>query len=573
MMVERITRIQLSLWLLLSAIPAHLPAQQSSWQSHPDSLIQARHGNGAQRLDASSHGGRSIVKDHSSPSFLGLTDGWLGARASVPGEPFDIENMNERGEILPLQYELSFAEEHRLEDPIQPWSLARGQSPDSAPILNVQWETAADDSLPAFRDNEYVTRSVLAELAARWRESLYSRVSADPNANRYGSPAGKGWVEVPDSRTVLRFTGFVQFDFIHDFQNAGFNYNWFTPALIPTPTDHTPNTEFDPRTSRFAFETHTNSEEVGSVATWVDADFFGNLVGPLDETSLYARLRQCYVTWTAPNSQITFLVGQTWSTYVDGRVWPEILDLQGPNGMTGARQVMFRVSRTFGRFENYLLDLSVEHPSTGVQNGKGITRWPDFAGRLTGDYDWGHLTGMFLLRQLVGEDLTGAGRDEAFGYGLSLSGQIFLPWTEIPTSIVDNLGPRKDNIQFQIQGGQGVGRYIFDLATTVTPQDAIYDDAAQELRPLEQFSYLVGYRHWWTDRLRSSVMYSTVFVDNLAIQDPTEYRQGQYVVANLACKLFGRMDVAIEYYYGIRSNRDGVSGEANRINLGFNYGF
>ena len=244
-----------------------------------------------------------------------------------------------------------------------------------------------------------------------------------------------------------------------------------------------------------------------------------------------------------------------------------------PDGMSGARQVMFRVSRTFGRCQNYLLDLSVEHPSTGVQNGNGITQWPDFAGRLTGDYDWGHLQGMFLARQLVGEDLTGAGRDAAFGYGLSFSGQVFLPWTEIPTSIVDNLGPRKDSIQFQIQGGQGVGRYIFDLATTVTPQDAIYDDAAQQLRPLGQFSYLVGYRHWWTDRLRSSVMYSAVYVDNLAIQAPTEYRQGQYVVANLAYKLFGRMDVAFEYYYGIRSNRDGVSGEANRINLGFNYGF
>lgn len=420
---------------------------------------------------------------------------------------------------------------------------------------------------------DVVTRGELAEIAARWRESLYSRVLADPNSNRFGTPPGKGWIEVPDTRTVLRFTGFIQTNFIHDFQNAGFAYNWFAPALIPSPTDRTPNTEFDPRSSRFAFETHTDSEQVGSVATWVDVDFFGNLFGPLDETSIHPRLRQCYVTWTAPESQVTYLVGQSWSTYSDGRVWPEILDLQGPNGMSGSRQMMFRASRTFGDCKNYLLDLGVEQPSTGVQNGNGITQSPDFAGRLTGDYDWGHLTGMFLTRQLVGEDITGAGRDSALGYGLSLSGQIFLPWTEIPTSIADNLGPRKDSIQFQIQGGQGIGRYIFDLATTITPQDAIYDDNTQQLRPLEQFSYLVGYRRWWTDRLRSSVMYSAVYVDNLEIQATTEYRKGQYVVANLAYKLFGRMDVGVEYNYGIRSNRDGVSGEASRINLGFNYGF
>jgi hypothetical protein len=42
---------------------------------------------------------------------------------------------------------------------------------------------------------------------------------------------------------------------------------------------------------------------------------------------------------------------------------------------------------------------------------------------------------------------------------------------------------------------------------------------------------------------------------------------------NLAYKAFRRMDMAIEYVWGERRNKDGQKASANRIQFGLNYGF
>jgi len=62
-----------------------------------------------------------------------------------------------------------------------------------------------------------------------------------------------GWIPVPGRKTDVRFGGFVEANFIHDFQDAGYPYGEFIPSHIPVPTDDTSNTEFDPRSSRLTF--------------------------------------------------------------------------------------------------------------------------------------------------------------------------------------------------------------------------------------------------------------------------------------------------------------------------------
>jgi len=400
-------------------------------------------------------------------------------------------------------------------------------------------------------------------------EPVFIVLAKDPHNLRNGPKPGEGWIPVPDTKTDVRLGGFVQLNVIHDFQDAGYPYNWFVPGLTPVPTDATPSTEFDARSSRFTFETRTKDDEVGYVSTMISMDFYALSGTAFPEP----RLRQAYVTWVGRKSKLALTVGQSWSTYLDLAVYPETSDLQGPNGMTGSRQGVVRGSRAFGEKQDVILDIGIEQPATAVQNGSGITDLPDFVARLNWQRSWGHLQVMGLARQLKAESTGGLGRDAAFGYGLSLSGSWKVPGTMRADAPDDNLGERQDGIQFQVQGGSGSGRYNFDLSTTYEPQDAIYDDANQSLETLDQFGFFVAYRHWWSHRLRSTVCYSRETVDNLEIQADDVYASGTYVFANLVYRGFGRMDVGLEYFYGEREVKDGRTGHANRAMLVFNFGF
>jgi len=400
-------------------------------------------------------------------------------------------------------------------------------------------------------------------------ESVFETQAQDPYLRRYGRLPGEGWIPLPATTTEIRFSGFIQANYIHDLQNAGFPAGSFFPALISVPTDETGQTTFDPRTSKFAFETRTNTTDAGVIRTVLEMDLYGSLEGPF----VGFRVRQAYVTWVGRESNISFTAGRAFSTFVDLGAWPEIADLQGPNAMTGARAGLLRGSYAFGEEKNLVFDLSLEQPQTAVDGATGLTDMPDIAGRLNWQKDWGHLAVMGLLRRLVAETGTGVGKDAAVGNGVSLSGSVLVPGTRRDTELADNLGARQDNLQFQIQTGSGTGRYVFDLGVATTPQDAIYDAAAQELLPLSQWGGFAAYHHWWTDRLRSQLVYGFEQVDNRPLQDDEAFQNTIYALANLAYRPATRFDIALEYAYGRLTNKDDQTGHANRLMLSVNYGF
>ncbi len=410
--------------------------------------------------------------------------------------------------------------------------------------------------------------------AAHNDDSIFVTLQNDPYVKRYGREPGEGWIPLLETSTELRFGGFVQLNVLHDFQKTEFPYGWFVPILIDVPTNNQPNTQFDARGSTVTFETNTNTEKVGSVRTYFQIDFYGNLANPLKDTFFYPRMKQAYVTWVGPDSNIAFTIGQAWSTFADLRAYPEILDLQGPNGMVGSRQGMVRGSYSFSKSGNLILDVSAEQPDTMVRNGVGLGNWPDFATRLNWQHGRGHLQGAALLREITGENMDGSGRDSAFGYGLSFSGSFKVPGTLRGNAPADNLGPRQDSVQFQIQGGSGIGRYVLDIATGPEPFDAIYDETLGEITPIAEIGGFVAYRHWWTGYLRSQFVYSRMDVGSNDIrQDDEDLDCTQYFLANLAYRMFSRMDMAVEYTWGSRRNLDGRTGRANRFLVGFNFGF
>jgi hypothetical protein len=395
---------------------------------------------------------------------------------------------------------------------------------------------------------------------------VYEKLTRDPKMLRHGADAREGWLSIPGKETSIRFGGFIQGNYIHDFQNTGYPYGDFIPSLIPVPTDNTSGTQFDPRTSRITFETKSPTK-VGTVNTYFGFD--------LSTSSAAPRLRQAYVSWTSNRKGGNILLGQSWTSMIDLGVWPELFDLEGPNAMTGLRQVVLRYSFTLDKSKQWVAAASLEQPTTMVQNGIGFEALPDLAANVTWTRDWGHLGAAGIARQLIAESTGNTGRDQAFGWGLSFSGSLKIPGTkrDTPKELLGNLGPRQDNFKFQLAGGYGIGRYVFDLGSAPEPQDAFYNTESTEIKPLSEVGAFGAYQHWWTDRLRSTLVGGWVEKTKLTELPDDEFKQSIYAVLNLIYRPFNRIDVGVEYYWGQRTNKDGQSGQANRLLVGVNYVF
>jgi hypothetical protein len=352
---------------------------------------------------------------------------------------------------------------------------------------------------------------------------------------------------MPGKKTDIRFGGFMQLNIIHDIQNSGNNFGKFSPAEIPVPTDGTSNTEFDPRTSRMIFETRTLTS-LGKYSTFLSADWAGD---EANSSSPDFRLRQAYVTGIGLLTGTAFTAGRANSTFMDNLAWPEIFDLEGPNSLSFIWQGLLRLSWEVDEAKHWIASFALEQPDTDVTNGDGKKDWPDAVARIDVNHDWGHLSAAVLGRRLKATSTSGNGTDKAAAWGLLFSGKLPVPSTA-------------DNIIFQFQGGDGIGRYIEDL-NFAGGQDAVYDTIKEQLRPLKEVGGFGAYQHWWTDKLRSTVTGGYLRVDNLNIQSSDSLKASIYTNGNLIYSPVKPLDVGIEYIWGQRKNKNGKTGHANRL--------
>lgn len=385
--------------------------------------------------------------------------------------------------------------------------------------------------------------------------TLYELIQADPRNRKYLEMGKQGWISGLGGNTFLRFGGFVQANFISDFQNTGYSFGEFIPALHPVPTEKTHSMAFDPRSTRITFETQTDTKH-GYVHTFVGMDFNGFA----QQGTIQPRLRQAYVAWINANNRQSLLVGQAGTTIYDGDVWPEEFDLEGPNALLYLRQVMIRYTFMLTKSDQWIGSIALEEPNSLIQGGQGIEHAPDLIFTANWQQKWGHLRLGALGRWLSAERNNGTGKDESFGWGLTFSGQVMVPNMD-------------DNFQFQLYGGQGMGRYILDPGSASSGQDAVYDNIAADLTPLSTYGGFIAYQHWWIDKLRSNVIAGYTNMVNQAIQANDALNHTTYVTVNTLYSPFSRLDLGLEYYYGKRVNKSDDSGHANRLMLAVKYAF
>lgn len=357
-----------------------------------------------------------------------------------------------------------------------------------------------------------------------------------------------GYIHIPGTDVSMHIGGFVKMSLVQSFDPVG-SVDRFVAGTIPVSGD-----EFRPdgqasltsRQSRLNLDIRRSSD-LGPLRAFMEGDFAG-------EGDTY-RLRHAYGQFR------DVLAGKTFSTFMDTEADPEEIDFEGLNGIINVRQPQLRFFPSIG--DSLDLAVAVEDPSPDVTGGTGSTRVPDFVISISlSRWTHWHLKSALLLRQIRAfSDSVPDVEEKTNGWGISFSGRLNVP-----------LWNAKDEFLFQLNYGDGIGRYINDLGS-VGGQDAVFDPATGELKSLAAFGGYLAFQHWWSEKVRSTFVAGLTHVDNYEFQPDDAYRQTKRLTANLLFSPIPRLDIGGELLWGERTDKDSSKGDALQMQLAATYFF
>jgi hypothetical protein len=390
------------------------------------------------------------------------------------------------------------------------------------------------------------------EVALRSRlETLESSIQASQDAasTTFDEDSFPNSMMIPGTSAAMRMGGFVKMNIVNSFDPLG-SLDRFIAGSIPVPQEtSTSRTTMTVSQSRLNYDLRDKTK-FGTMRAYVEGDFAGD-----GDTF---RLRHAYGQFK------DMLAGKTWSVFQDTDAAPEELDFEGINGAVNVRQAQIRYFPKIGQDWNMMF--SLEDPNPEVTGGTATSRIPDVVASVRRTwFDRWHVRTTLVLRQISATwdgDQTGDTDGEVTGWGLSLSGK---------TSTQFWNADDRDNFMFQINYGEGIGRYINDL-NTIGGEDAIFDSTGN-LETLPVFAGYVAYQHWWRESARSTLNLSWVNVDNLSFEEDDAYHKTFRGALNYIWSPTPRIDLGVELIYGERENKNGEDATATQLQLSTKYRF
>jgi hypothetical protein len=388
----------------------------------------------------------------------------------------------------------------------------------------------------------------VGQATATYRTFAQDQVAAPRINNEPLDPRFPGYFRLPGTSTLLRIGGYAKTDLIYDLKPAG-NVDSFIPATIPIPAlANINNSTMSVRPTRLNLDFLVPTKSGDSYRFFLEMDLFGtNATTP--------RLRHAY------GQAKNFLIGQTFSNFMDPDAGPDQLDFQGPNAWVSIRNPQFRYSLLVAKKTTF--SISVEKPSSDVAfttpdfSAQPNSPSPDGTLKLRREMERGHVQLSALFRSVAA--FLPDGRHEAVvGWGFNFAGAERL-WG-------------KDILVYQAASGNGIERYIND--TSGLGIDAAVSSLKNpHIQALPVVATYGSLQHFWLPRLRSNIMYSFVQVQNTEAQPGSIYHQGNYTAGNLIWNPFGSLTVGGEFLYGWRDNKNGSTGNAPRIQFSAKYNF
>jgi hypothetical protein len=369
---------------------------------------------------------------------------------------------------------------------------------------------------------------------------------------------------LPAQRTFVVY-GFAQADYIQDFNRV--DPKWlgaFRPSKIPTTTGlYGANGQSDISVKQSRFGVTADTPLGGRVlATKFEFDLYGTGV---DAGQTTFRLRHAYGEWGP------ILVGQTNSLFMDGDVFPNVIDYWGPSGMVFLRNPQVRY--TLFNKGGTKVAIAIERPgndidpgnireidpdlAASIQNREPV---PDFTAQWRTGGSWGHVQVAGLLRDVAYDT---AGQPGNHPKGETLGGGIDVGASYKITG--------RDTIRAAVVYGVGIASYMNDGGTDLAPRQN--EALGLEAKALPLLGVTAYIDHNWSDRFSSALGYSRTQVDNTNFQAANAFKSINYASINLLYAPLKEFLFGGELLWGDRTDNDGRYGHDWRFQFSAKYAF
>ncbi len=358
-------------------------------------------------------------------------------------------------------------------------------------------------------------------------------------------------VPIPGSEVRFKIDGYAKLSFIQDFDYVGDRFEF---ELATIPVEGTPEAALDGRTTVHAKETRVgidfrskaHSKKSGRefpLQAVVEIDFFDDR----EDFSLQPRLRHAYGVVGR------ILAGRSWTVSTDLQALAGTLDFAGGDALYGDRVAQVRWQDRAGEHMTWAIGL--EDPKSNIGNpedldGEERPSLPNLGWRMR----WAGAQGSHLQ---VGGDVfqldwqggdTGPS-DKEIGFGLNLTGRLLV-------------GRRNNNA---ITGGASIGNGSAHRVVTLEGDgnDAVITPAGLDL--MSHWQAYIGYSHYWTESLNSTISTHWTELDNSRFQPDTAIHRAGSAHLNLVWFPYKLASTGVEIMWGERVNKDGLSGDAWRF--------
>ncbi len=408
--------------------------------------------------------------------------------------------------------------------------------------------------------------------------AVAQQATGDQAVSGQAAPGGgsfPGSFLVPGTNTSIKIGGFAKGVLIYDMDaapGAASNADVTVTSAIPLEGSLTHQLHgalrMHARQSNINVDVRTPTS-YGELDTFILLDFFGQNVAQAQNgaNTQNARLVLAYGT-LGP-----LLVGQTLSLWYDGDALAETVDPTPTIGvMNGLTNRQPQIRYTYAGPNGISLALSIENPENeGVTNVAGagafatgtlatgglpagaaaLDRIPDFILRARWDQSWGHIAATGIVRdmRLVA---VGVPRVSETGYGGELTGHL------------NTFG--KDTLKGQFLIGKGLGHYMSNFGPSAGLQVSALAGTTALSGLANSWGANIGYTHWWTNELRSSVtggyernQNQTGIITLASAQNALEKRHYGALV-NLIWSPVPQVDLGIEYEWAKRQVQSAAGG-------------
>lgn len=349
--------------------------------------------------------------------------------------------------------------------------------------------------------------------------------------------------------TTFKLSGFIDADaHVSSYSDGGpiasgsIARDFYIPSATPIGGEETTQTDLTAEATRFALTAQRPAGDE-KITGYLELDFLGSAQGnELVSSSFSPRLRRAYVDYNG------WRVGQEWSTFQNTSAIPESASfLALSDGMVFVRQAQIR-------YTNGPWQFALENPNTTSLNFGAVDEnlLPDLVGRYNHTGDFGNVSFAAIARQLRTENQVLD--EEVFGWGLSAAGRI-------------KVGA-KDDIRFNLTGGEGLGRYIGLAASRAT---AIDPDGSLEAIP--SYGGLVAWRHPFGETARFNLGYSGLWVDNPDYLGEGVNKSVQSAYGAVLWNVAPKVTLGTELMYGMRELESGADGSIARFTFSTKYAF